>query len=129
MGCFAANCRKNTLKGGSSAFPAWVKKILLNQCLNFLRSRKRQIPYDPQELPEINHAEINPKDPESNMIWELVQKLGPEHRKVIALRYLGDFSLEEIALELGIAPGTVKSRLHTAHERLRQGLNALERSE
>ena len=57
-----------------------------------------------------------------SLIWDLVLELGPEHRKVIALRYLGDLSLIEIASELGIPLGTVKSRLNTAHTRLRQKL-------
>lgn len=110
---------RDTLQGGSAAFPAWIKKILVHQSLNLLRSRQRQIPTDPQEmnailgLPMGNHSDIG-------VIWDLVLELGPEHRKVVALRYLGDLSLQDIASELGIPLGTVKSRLHAAHSRLKE---------
>lgn len=121
--------KRNSLKGGSAAFPAWIKKILLNQSLNLIRTRQRQIPTDPQEIPEtIDFPHIQAEQDGSN-IWELVQALGTEHRKVVALRYLGDLSIKEIASELNIATGTVKSRLNTAHDRLRQSFNKMERSD
>jgi RNA polymerase sigma-70 factor, ECF subfamily len=44
------------------------------------------------------------------------------HRAVIHLFYREDMSVEEIALILGIPPGTVKSRLHHAREALRRHL-------
>ena len=46
-------------------------------------------------------------------------RLGPEHREVIALRYLLDLSEAECAAALGCRPGTVKSRLSRALGRLR----------
>ena len=116
--------KRSILKGGPYAFPAWIKKILLNQSLNMLKVRKRQIPTDPQEMSEILSLPITQNEQDIRFIWELVLELGPEHRKVIALRYLGDLSLLEIASELDISLGTVKSRLHTAHTRLRQKLQA-----
>jgi RNA polymerase sigma-70 factor (ECF subfamily) len=42
-----------------------------------------------------------------------------EHRQVISLRFHEGLALEEIAVRLGIPPGTVKSRLHNALEKLR----------
>ncbi|MEN6459930.1 MAG: RNA polymerase sigma factor [Syntrophomonas sp.] len=114
--------KRSTLKGGITAFPAWIKKILLNQSLNILRTRNRQIPTDPQEMIGILDLPTMKNKQDIDIIWDLVLELGPEHRTVIALRYLGDLSLKEIASELGISLGTVKSRLYTAHTRLRQKL-------
>jgi len=114
--------KRRTLKGGIPAFPAWIKKILLNQSLNILKARNRQIPTDPQEMTGILDLPVIQNEQAISIIWDLVLELGSEHREVIALRYLGDMSLIEIASELGIALGTVKSRLHTAHTRLRQKL-------
>lgn len=113
---------RSTLRGGISAFPVWIKKILVNQSLNILKARKRQIPTDPQEMAEILDLPVTQKEQDISIIWDLVMGLGTEHRTVIALRYLGDLSLKEIASELGISLGTVKSRLYTAHTRLRQKL-------
>ncbi len=114
--------KRNTLKGGSNVFPAWIKKILINQSLNLLKARQRQIPTDAQEIIDILDLPITENESDINLIWELVQELGAEHRKVIVLRYLGDLSLREIAGGLNISLGTVKSRLNTAHTRLRQKL-------
>lgn len=113
---------RSTLRGGISAFPVWIKKILVNQSLNILKARKRQIPTDPQKMAEILDLPVTQKEQDISIIWDLVMGLGTEHRTVIALRYLGDLSLKEIASELGISLGTVKSRLYTAHTRLRQKL-------
>lgn len=114
--------KRNTLNGGPNAFPAWIKKILLNQSLNMLKAQHRLIPTDPQAMSEFFSLPITKNEQDIRLIWELVQELGPEHRKVIVLRYLGDLSLIEIASELDIPLGTVKSRLNTAHTRLRQKL-------
>ena len=46
-------------------------------------------------------------------------RLEPEHAVVVALRYYADLTVPEIAARLGIAEGTVKSRLHNALRRLR----------
>lgn len=115
--------KRSSLNGGLPAFPAWIKKILINQSLNILRTRNRQIPTDPQEMAGMLDLPFkNDTQGDIDIIWDLVLELGPEHRTVIALRYLGYLSLQEIASQLGISPGTVKSRLYTAHTRLRQKL-------
>jgi RNA polymerase sigma factor (sigma-70 family) len=49
-----------------------------------------------------------------------LRRLSPEHREVVVLRYLQDWSEAEIATALGLRPGTVKSRLHRAMAQLRQ---------
>jgi len=113
---------RGALRGGAGAFPAWIKKILVNQSLNILRSKKRITPIDPQEMRDL--LDFPGEDmTDMGLVWELVWKLGEEHRKVVILRYLGGLSLKEIASELGISLGTVKSRLNTAHSRLREKIN------
>jgi RNA polymerase sigma-70 factor (ECF subfamily) len=51
-------------------------------------------------------------------IWQAVDRLSTEQRQVIALRYLGELSYEEIAFTLDVSPGTIKSRLFYAHQAL-----------
>ena len=50
---------------------------------------------------------------------EGIAALPKKHREVILLRFYEDASLAEIAAALGLAQGTVKSRLHHALEKLR----------
>lgn len=108
--------KRGTLRGSEAAFPAWIKKILVNCSIDLLHRRERIIPVDPQFIPVVMRDE---QSPDAILIWQLVAELGPEFRKVIALRYLGDLSLEEIARALSIPLGTVKSRINTAHKRLK----------
>ena len=49
-----------------------------------------------------------------------VEKLTPERRSLIMLRYSGDFNIGQIAKILNIPEGTVKSRLHRTVNELRQ---------
>ncbi|MBN1564878.1 MAG: RNA polymerase sigma factor [Anaerolineae bacterium] len=53
------------------------------------------------------------------MLWEAIQQLPTPDQEVIYLRYLLDLSTQETADILEIKPGTVKSRLSRALDRLR----------
>ncbi len=52
-------------------------------------------------------------------VWSAVADLPPRQRAVVALRYLEDRPLDEIAEILGVAPATARVHLHRAHEKLR----------
>ncbi|OWR30524.1 RNA polymerase subunit sigma [Saccharibacillus sp. O23] len=55
-----------------------------------------------------------------NGLAEQIERLPYKLKQIIVLRYLNDYSQEEMAETLNIPLGTVKSRIHTALERLRQ---------
>ena len=55
--------------------------------------------------------------------------LDADHRAVIVLRDIESFDYEEIAEILGVAKGTVKSRLHRARMALREKLSPFLRPE
>ncbi len=110
---------RNKLKGGSSAFPAWIRRILVNQSLDSLRSNKRTIPIEPSNLLAMLPDEVEPKE---RAIWEVVALLDQEHRQVLFMRYLGDLALKDIAVELQIPIGTIKSRLNRVLKRLKEKL-------
>jgi DNA-directed RNA polymerase specialized sigma24 family protein len=55
-------------------------------------------------------------------LLELVQQLPQEQREVVILHDVEGYELQEAAQILGVALGTVKSRLHRGHERLRDWL-------
>jgi RNA polymerase sigma-70 factor (ECF subfamily) len=113
------------LKGGAVAFPYWIRRIVVNQCSQILRKRKRVIPVErPEELRE-DVVAPPPEGPGSD-VWEAVQKLDERHRAVVVLRFAEDKSLEDIAKALDIPLGTVKSRLHTALKQLRAHLTESE---
>jgi len=56
------------------------------------------------------------------LVWQAFRTLGPEHQAVLVLREMETLSYEEIAGRLGVAPGTVKSRLSRARDALKKAL-------
>lgn len=117
---------RKELRGGDSSFPAWIRRIVVNRSLNVLRKQKRIVTVDPMKVPDIQPA-FQESNFEAQYVWEVVKSLDTGHRQVVVLRYLGDLSLKDIALELDIPLGTVKSRLNRALTRLREKLKEDER--
>ena len=56
---------------------------------------------------------------EAQALWQAVRRLDQADQEIIYLRYFLELSVAETAETTGIAPGTVKSRLHRALSRLR----------
>lgn len=56
---------------------------------------------------------------EAHTLWQAIRRLGRADQEVIYMRYFLELTEAETAAALGIAHGTVKSRLHRALHRLR----------
>jgi RNA polymerase sigma-70 factor (ECF subfamily) len=114
---------------GPARFETWLYRVTVNRCKMLLR-RARPPSADWDELAERLEAVNHRHDPEAaahkgevrRSLWLAVDALAEHHRLVILLRYLYDLSYRDIAQVLGIHEGTVKSRLYTAHHRLREYL-------
>ena len=112
-------------------FDAWFSRILVNQCRDRLRSRARRRVIDlGRELGEAEHPP-SPDVAEATAVGaELaaaVNRLPPDDRLVVTLRYGSDMTVPTIARLLAIPEGTVKSRLHHALARLRRALEDRDR--
>jgi RNA polymerase sigma-70 factor (ECF subfamily) len=104
-------------------FDAWFDRIVLNVCRDRLRVRRLR------PTPQLGLAELGAADQTENLaradaLTQAILTLTPEHRTVVALRYLADLSPEEIAARTGSRTGTVKSRLHYALRELRAAYDA-----
>jgi RNA polymerase sigma-70 factor, ECF subfamily len=104
-------------------FGAWFDRILVNGCRDRLRRRNvvRFVPIDGE--PE--HAGGDPFVVflERDALLAGLDTLTADERIVVVLRFWADLPLEGIADRLGWPLGTVKSRLHRALGRLREGLS------
>lgn len=118
--------KRSSLRGGEAAFPSWIKKILVNRSLNILRSRRRSIPVDPLDILKYQGPSSAEDDSEAILIWDLIQQLSPDQSRILVLRYLADLPLKDISKELNIPLGTVKSRLNSAHSRLKAWLQEID---
>lgn len=91
---------------------AWLMRVLVNRCKSRLRLAWRREGPLPETLP-------TPGPEEREEVEELFS-LPPEDRTVIHLFYFEGCSTQEIAAITGMRPGTVRSRLSRARERLRR---------
>lgn len=121
---------------GQSALRTWIYRIAVNLARNRQRWWRRRLRKDQVSLDE--HVERHGPDvlrdaaatPEVSLrrretaerVWDALADLPFEQRTAIVLREIDGLSYEEIAYSLGIAVGTVKSRLTRARGALRERL-------
>ena len=60
--------------------------------------------------------------PETTGVWRAVHRLPRRQRQAVALHYVGQLSMAEIADVMGCSEGAVKSHLHRARDHLRGSL-------
>lgn len=92
----------------------YARKVLVNTCLRMLPSRRPETPTDAP--PERAVA----ADPSVRIdLMDALARLRPKDRAVVALRYLEDLPVAEVARALDLPEGTVKSQCSRALDRLR----------
>lgn len=97
---------------------AWLMTIVANTARSHLR---RRVPIPTDALP----ADLSARDPIDDLalaadLGQALDQLPADQREVIVLRVYLDLSVAETAKSLGVAEGTVKSRLNRALEAMRQ---------
>ena len=98
-------------------FKPWVMRILVNQCKDMLRKRKRRSFYPLEEnTASIDLLALQPP------VMAAINALKPELRAVMVLHYVDGYTVQEIASNLGVPLGTVKTRMRSARKRLKQTL-------
>lgn len=123
------------------AFSTWLFKIATNNCIDFIRKKKRMNfavskSYDNENEPQeiAKNLPSGSLDPEEKFIEsqkiklmrDVVEKLKPHYRRLVELRYFSEYSYEEISVEMNLPIGTVKAQLFRAREFL---YNILKNSE
>jgi RNA polymerase sigma-70 factor (ECF subfamily) len=108
----------------------WLLEITRNLAYNWGRAVRRHL----AALQRWGHAapnlgtEAEGRDPneevfqqwKANALWQAIRRLSATDQEVIYLRCFLELSVEETAQALQVAPGTVKSRLWRALDRLRR---------
>jgi RNA polymerase sigma-70 factor (ECF subfamily) len=108
-------------------FDAWFSRIVVNACRMTVRRRPRA-----QFIPlqsDIDEHDIEWHDPglagldETDALQRAIDQLEVQDRAILALFYLEDRPLANVASILGIAAGTAKWRLHRARAALKRALD------
>lgn len=99
----------------------WVYRVGLNWARSWHRKLNRKLPWanDVVALPQTADQELD----------AALMALDIKYRSVVVCRYLLDWSTDETAQALDLAPGTVKSRLSTGLSQLRQRLDISDKSD
>ncbi len=120
---------------GDSRFSTWLCRIVLNECADFVRKRKRE----PVSLPASISADeepviLEPVDPRAGprelaqqrefymRISAALERLPLQQRSAFVLHHLHGLTLEETAKIMGCRVGTAKSHLFRAARQLRKEL-------
>jgi len=114
------------------AFSTWLFSIASNNCVDFIRKKRLQTVYlddmrtsvdnDVYEYP-IPSDNNNPEEDiihqqRVQLLRDVVKQLKPRYRRLVEMRYFDEMSYEEIASELDMPLGTVKTQLFRARDLL-----------
>jgi RNA polymerase sigma-70 factor (ECF subfamily) len=109
-----------------AAFPAWIYRIARDRAFRELRRRKRYHPaIDEAELADASSGNGALELENAEYIHDALDKLAPEHREVLVLRFVETMSYEAIAQVTGCQLGTIRSRIHYAKRALRRALERM----
>lgn len=126
---------------GDRPFENWILRIVTRLFLDLKRARRRRVQTSSYDAPKRalgsdDQLFIEPADPNSNtesMLFEgtlseemeeAIAQLKPEHRTLVILADVEQMPYGEIAEMLNVPIGTVRSRLHRSHKKLRALLEA-----
>ena len=103
-------------------FFSWIYRMTVNESLNTLKRRRNVVSLDGSfDVPTPSGISQSASDAEER-VGKALLDLQPDDRAVVVLKHFVSFSYEEISNVLDIPVKTVKSRLFTARERLRESL-------
>jgi len=124
---------------GQSSLKTWIYRIVINQARNRQRWWRRRHKADQVSLDQHVAAHGDLRQPGEHTspdrayarkelaekLWTALDRLPFDQRTVIVLREIDGLSYDDIAFSLGVAVGTVKSRLTRARQALRQQLQGV----
>ena len=105
-----------------STFGAWLKMILVNKCINYMRKKKIDLTlYD--TLPPVVYEEEEEITYDTGRIFKGIELLPDGYRIILTLYLLEGYDHSEISQILGISESTSKSQYYRAKEKLKNILS------
>ncbi len=106
-------------------FEPWLRRILVNNSINYIKKNSKYLAVDREEYFEAEHNAVE-NDGFQNLSYrellDLIQELTPAYRAVFNMYAIDGYTHEEIADHLDISINTSKSNLSRARENLRKKL-------
>ncbi len=110
---------------GEGSFKSWLFRVAHYRCIEFYRKRKPEQALD--DVPEPVCENTCPEqdllsDISSRTLLNAMQRLPLAQKAVVELKFFGQFTFDEIAEQTGLSANTIKSRLYSALNRLKDEL-------
>ena len=109
-----------------SSIGAWIKRIVINNCINFLKKRRLQIDEWDDKIPERLERESNDHQEVALSVEKVnraLLELPDGYRVVFSLYLMEGYDHKEVAQILGVSEATSKSQYSRAKAKLRQLLS------
>lgn len=121
----------------NASFYTWIYRVAVNHTLNFIQKNKKRrndmslndLSFDERYEQDLKDDKVIAGDKSAELgelqkkLNESLQKLSEDHRAVVVLYDIDGMAHADIAKVLGCSEGTVRSRLHYAHQNLQKLLN------
>jgi len=111
-----------------STFGAWLKRIVVNNCITTLKKKRldiREMTDSITRIPDtVTDHRSNENEPSASQIKETINQLPDGYRQILSLYLLEGYDHVEISEVLGISVGTSKSQYSRAKNKLRELLKS-----
>lgn len=101
---------------------AYVRRVMTNLATDQWRARRFLSRFEPPERVDESWADPETAVDDRDQIVRQLVALSPRERAIVALRFYVDLSEKQVAEQLGVTVGTVKSTCHRALHKLRDRL-------
>ena len=111
---------------GEVSFGAWLKRIVINRSLDYLKKRKVKFEEIKEKTTQITDFQMETKEVNVQVIKNAIQKLPDGYRVVLSLYLIEGYDHEEISEILGISNSNSRTQFLRAKNKLREILKDTE---
>ena len=111
---------------GEVSFGAWLKRIVVNRSLDYLKKRKVQFEEVNERTAQVADYQMETKEVDVAILKKVIQNLSDGYRVVLSLYLIEGYDHEEISQILGISNSASRTQLLRAKQKLRELLKGKE---